>query len=104
MKGYKPVMSFGEEVARTCRDFQRGDEVAAVAFLAARAGAGPALELAIGTGRIALPLAATGVPVAGVELSPHMAAQLKSRPGGDAIEVLVGDMASVTIARRFSLV
>ena len=61
MKGYQPVMSFGEEVARSCRDVQRGDEISAVAFLEQLAGPGPALELAIGTGRIALPLAARGI-------------------------------------------
>ena len=53
MKGYEPVMSFGEDVAQMYRDVQRGDEIAAVAFLEQLAGPGPALELAIGTGRIA---------------------------------------------------
>ena len=60
MKGYEPMMSFGEDVSGWYRDVQRGDENAAVAFLASLAGPGPALELAIGTGRIALPLAARG--------------------------------------------
>jgi hypothetical protein len=53
-------MSFGEDVAQMYRDVQRGDEIAAVAFLEHLAGPGPALDLAIGTGRIALPLAARG--------------------------------------------
>ena len=66
MKGYEPVMSFGEEVARTCRDVQRGNEVSAVAVLEQLAGSGPALELAIGTGRIALPLAARGLRVGSI--------------------------------------
>ena len=57
MKGYKPVSSFDEDVARSDRDFLRGDEGEAVAFLEQLASAGPALELGIGTGRIALPLA-----------------------------------------------
>lgn len=56
------------------------------------AGGEPALEFAVGTGRIALPLAARGVDVSGVELSPHMAAQLRSKPGAEAIEVTIGDM------------
>ena len=58
-----------------------------VAFLAALAGDGRALEFAIGTGRIALPLAARGVPVMGIELSKAMAAQLAAKPGGEAIDV-----------------
>ena len=59
MKDYDPIMSFGEDVAKTYDDVPRGDEIAAVAFLEKLAGGGPALELAVGTGRIALPLAAT---------------------------------------------
>ena len=55
MKDYDPTMSFDEDVAKAYRDLQRGDEVAAVEFLAQLAGGGPALELVIGTGRIALP-------------------------------------------------
>ena len=57
MKGYHPMLSFGRETAEVYDDAPRGDEAAAVAFLAALARGGPALELAIGTGRIALPLA-----------------------------------------------
>lgn len=102
MKGYEPVSSFGEEVAR--RDAQRGDEEAAVAFLEAQAGPGPALELAIGTGRIALPLAARGVRVEGVDLSPAMVAQLRRKPGGDRIPVTLGDFADVPVEGRYRLV
>ena len=61
MKNYQPVMSFGEDVAQMYIDIQRGDEVTAVDFLETVAEGGPALELAIGTGRIALPLAARGI-------------------------------------------
>src|SRR5215207_7525836 len=56
VKDYEPIMSFGEDVAKMYDDEQRGDENAAVAFLEKLAGGGPALELAVGTGRIALPL------------------------------------------------
>src|SRR5207248_8553590 len=56
MKNYRPVMSFDETVAREFTGMRRGDEDAAVAFLAPLAGEDPALELAIGSGRIALPL------------------------------------------------
>ena len=68
----------------------------AVEFLARRAGGGPALELAVGTGRVALPLSARGVPVHGIELSGHMAARLREKPGGDAVPVTIGDMAGAT--------
>ena len=73
--------------SRSYQDFQRGDETAAVAFLAQLAGPGPALELGIGTGRIALPLAARGIRVDGIDLSPAMVDQLRARPGGDRLSV-----------------
>jgi SAM-dependent methyltransferase len=72
-----------------------------VDLLAELAGDGAALELAIGTGRIALPLAARGVRVAGIELSPDMAAQLRAKPGADAVEVTIGDMATTRVAGSF---
>ena len=104
MKGYEPVMSFGEDVAEMDRDVQRGDEIAAVAFLEQLAGRGPVLELAIGTGRIALPLAARGVRVDGVDLSPAMVAQLRTKPGGDEISVTVGDFADVPVPGAYRLI
>src|SRR4051794_13153732 len=60
--------------------------------LADLAGGGPALELAVGTGRVALPLRDRGVPVHGIELSPHMAAQLHAKPGAERVPVTIGDM------------
>jgi len=75
-----------------------------VAFLSALAGGGRALEFAIGTGRIALPLAARGVPVQGIELSKAMAAKLAAKPGGEAIDVTIGDIASTRVEGPFSLV
>jgi SAM-dependent methyltransferase len=75
-----------------------------VDLLSNLAGTGAALELAVGTGRIALPLAARGVPVSGIELSPDMAAQLRAKPGGDAIPVTVGDMTTARIEGAFRLV
>ncbi len=68
------------------------------------AGDGAALELAVGTGRVALPLAARGVAVAGIELSPDMVDQLRAKPGGDGIDVAIGDMTSAQIGRTFRLV
>src|SRR5918992_4978994 len=68
-----------------------------VDFLAELAGAGRALELGIGTGRIALPLAGRGVPVHGIELSRAMVARLRAKPGGEEIGVTVGDFATTTV-------
>jgi hypothetical protein len=70
-----------------------------VDFLAGLAGDGPAVELAIGTGRVAVPLAGRGVPVSGIDLSAAMVAQLRAKPGGDAesIPVVVGDMTTMTV-------
>ncbi len=65
-----------------------------VDLLAELAGDGRALELAVGTGRIALPLAARGVPVHGIELSRAMVARLRAKPGGGEVPVTVGDMAA----------
>ncbi len=65
---------------------------------------GPALELAVGTGRVALPLSARGVPVHGVELSTHMAARLAAKPGAEAIPVTIGDMTSARVEGSFTLV
>lgn len=76
---------------------------ATVDFLAELAGDGAALELGVGTGRIALPLAARGVSVHGIDLSPDMVAQLRSKPGGDAIGVTIGDFASTTVDAVFRL-
>lgn len=75
-----------------------------VELLADLAGDGAALEMAVGTGRIALPLAARGVPVSGIELSPDMVAQLRVKPGGDAISVTIGDMTTARVVGRFRLV
>lgn len=97
-------MSFGEDVAEMYRDVQRGDEIAAVAFLEQLAGGGPVLELAIGTGRIALPLAARGIRVDGVDISPAMIAKLRAKPGGDAISVTVGNFADVPVPDTYHLI
>jgi SAM-dependent methyltransferase len=73
--------------------------------LAELAGAGRALEFAVGTGRVALPLSARRVPVHGLELSPHMAAQLSVKPGADRIPLTVGDMRDTQVpGGPFSLV
>jgi SAM-dependent methyltransferase len=74
-----------------------------VDFLAPLASGG-ALEFAIGTGRIALPLAQRGVRVAGIDLSPDMVAQLRKKPSGDEILVAIGDYATTKVDGTFSLV
>lgn len=76
----------------------------AVAFLADLAGSGAALEFAIGTGRVALPLAARGVRVTGIELSEPMVAQLRRKPGGAELPVTIGDMTTASVPGEFSLV
>ena len=74
-----------------------------VEFLAALAGEGRALELGIGTGRIALPLASRGVSVSGIELSRAMASRLRAKPGGEAIDVAIGDFSTTWVGGTFSL-
>jgi SAM-dependent methyltransferase len=76
----------------------------AVATLAELAGAGPVLELGIGTGRLALPLAARGIEVRGIDASDAMVAKLRAKPGGDAIDVTIGDFADVAVEGTFPLV
>jgi SAM-dependent methyltransferase len=76
---------------------------ATVDLLAALAGDGPALELGIGTGRVALPLAARGIAVAGIDLSEEMVARLRAKPGGDALQVALGDFATTRVGGSFTL-
>jgi SAM-dependent methyltransferase len=103
-----PQDYFGERVAARydewdAASFEPGVVDPVVDFLVDAAGDGAALELGIGTGRIALPLAQRGVRVHGIDLSEAMVAKLREKPGGDAIEVSIGDFASTTVARTFSL-
>jgi SAM-dependent methyltransferase len=74
-----------------------------VDFLADQAGDGPVLELAVGTGRIALPLRQRGISVSGIDLSPDMIAELRAKPGAEDIVVTVGDMATTRLAGTFTL-
>ena len=100
---------FDERIARTYDVDSSGMYEPAVLgptvdFLADLAGDGAALEFAVGTGRVALALAARGVPVEGIDLSPDMLAQLAAKPGADAITASVGDMTSTRLDRTFRLV
>lgn len=98
---------FGDEVAarydeRSVATVEVVD--AMVDVIAALAGDGAALEFGIGTGRVALPLAARGVSVSGIDLSEAMVARLRTKPGGDTIGVTVGDFATARVEGPFSLV
>jgi SAM-dependent methyltransferase len=105
MKGFDPLRAFGDEVSRRYdAEDTRGDEEETVAFLAKLAGGQGALEFAVGTGRIALPLTRAGVRVDGVELSPDMVARMREKPDGDRVEVVMGDMSSAATGRKYRLV
>jgi SAM-dependent methyltransferase len=80
------------------------DPSAAVARLHELAGGGPALELGIGTGRVAIPLVARGTAVHGIDASPAMVERLRAKPGGAAIPVTIGDFADVVVDGSFPLV
>ncbi len=96
---------FGEEVAATYDEDNDPDEVRAIAdVLADLAGDGPVLELAIGTGRIALPLAERGITVHGIDLSRAMVARMREKPGGADIRVKIGDMTAVRMDESYRLV
>ena len=103
-----PEDYFGEDVARgydesTAGMFEPAVVEPAVDLLADLAGRGAALELGIGTGRIALPLAQRGIRVHGIDLSEAMVARLLAKPGAERIQVTVGDFATTTVEGRFSV-
>jgi len=105
MQNYKPEMSFDKNVAESYDDSaNRGDEAATVALLEELARGGPALELAIGTGRIALPLSKRGVHVDGIDFSAAMVAKLKAKPGADQIGVTMGNFADVAVPDSYRLI
>jgi SAM-dependent methyltransferase len=99
---------FGEHVAASYDEayadmFEPGVVDAVVGVLAGLAGGGRALELGIGTGRIALPLARRGVAVHGIDLSRAMVARLRAKPGGEAIGVTIGDFATARADGTFAV-
>lgn len=87
-----------------CDSLESLDTEATVAELAELAAGGPVLELAIGTGRIALPLLRRGLEVHGVDSSEEMVAKLREKPGGNEIPVTIGDLVDVPVAGRFKLI
>ena len=103
-----PKVYFDERIAaRYDADSADMFEPAVVAptvnFLADLAGTGDALELGIGTGRIALPLSRRGIRVHGIDLSQAMTARLRAKPGADDIDVTIGDFATARVGRTFQL-
>src|SRR2546423_1547244 len=105
MEGYGPA-TYGDRIADTYDELYEEtlDTDCAVEALAALAGGGPVLELAIGTGRLALPLAERGLEVHGVDVSERMVAKLREKPGGEAIPVTMGDFADVPVEGAYRLV
>lgn len=105
MDKYEPLTSFGEEAAEGYdQTDRREDTPATVTFLEQLASGGPALELAIGTGRIALPLAARGVAVDGIDFSSAMVTKMRAKPGGDQIAVTIGNFADVPVPGTYRLI
>ena len=103
-----PEDHFGEAVAArydesTGEDFDPAVIAETADFLAELAGAGAALEFGIGTGRIAVPLAERGVRVSGIDLSEAMVARLRAKPGGEKIEVTIGNFAVTRVDGDFTL-
>jgi SAM-dependent methyltransferase len=100
---------FGEEVAARYDERYAGLATAEVVdsivdVIVELAGDGEALEFGVGTGRVALPLAARGASVSGIDLSEAMVARLRTKPGGDTISVTIGDFATAKVEGSFSLV
>ena len=98
------ITTYGERIAEIYDQLHSSYDEAAISTLSQLAGNGPVLELGIGTGRIALPLAKSGLEVFGIDASVAMISKLRAKPGGDSISVTMGDFADVEIAREFSLI
>jgi SAM-dependent methyltransferase len=103
-----PTSSFDERIAKSYEAkwpelFEPAMVDPVVELLAELAGTGAALELGVGTGRIAIPLRRRGVPVHGIELSPDMVTQLRTKPGSDDIGVTIGDFATTRVGGTFAL-
>jgi ubiquinone/menaquinone biosynthesis C-methylase UbiE len=96
--------TYGERIAGIYDELYAVYEPAAVETLGQLAGKGPALELGIGTGRIALPMSQQGVEMVGIDASPSMVEKLRSKPGGDQIPVTLGDFADVPVEGEFPLI
>src|SRR5262245_23776470 len=96
--------TYGERVAEVYDEWYLAYDPAAVTTLSQLAQGGRALELGIGTGRIALPLQQAGVSVYGIDASPAMLAKLRAKPGGGNLPVTTGNFAEVEIEGKFALI
>lgn len=96
--------TYGERVAEVYDEWHSYLGEGGVELLAELAGGGRALELGVGTGRVAIPLAARGVETHGIDASPAMVARLRAKPGGERVVVTIGDFADVDAPGEFALV
>jgi SAM-dependent methyltransferase len=105
VEGYEPS-TYGDRISPIYDELygEKFDTEGAVTFLAELAGEGPALELGVGTGRVAIPLAEQGVKVRGIDASEAMVERMRSKPGGDRITVAIQDFAQVGVDGSFALV
>ena len=105
MEGYD-ASTYGDRIAAVYDPIftRHADDDRVFDVLAELAGPGPALELAIGTGRVAIQLVKRGVEVHGIDTSEAMVAQMRAKPGGADIPVTMGDMAEVDVPGRFPLI
>lgn len=106
--GYEPS-TYGDRIAGVYDEIypdvpSGGDVSTTVDFLSSLAGAGPVLELGIGTGRVAIPLAAAGVEVHGIDASAAMVERMRAKPGGDAIPVTMGDFGDFSLDTTFTMI
>ena len=97
-------LTYGEGIADVYDDLYPGCDDQALDLLEELAAGGPVLELGIGTGRVALPLTRRGVSVTGIDASPAMVEKLRAKRGGDAVPVVMGSFAEITIEERFDLI
>lgn len=98
------IRTYGDQIADVYDQYYSAYDPAAVVALKTFAGNGRALELGIGTGRLALPLNETGVAISGIDASEAMIRQLRAKPGGSAIPVVIGDFADVEVDGQFAVV
>lgn len=103
MKDYQDS-TYGDRIGEIYDEEYGEYDPAMIDLLHELAGSGPALELGIGTGRVALPLMERGVPVQGIDASEMMVAKMREKPGGKEIEVYIGSFAQFKFEKRFSLV
>ena len=96
--------TYGDRVAEVYDQWYPATSPGAVSLLKELAGDEPALELGVGTGRLALPLARSGIEVHGIDSSRAMVEKLLEKPGGDRIQVTLGNFAEVNVSGEYSLV